>query len=224
MKCPDIHPFLAHKKSSISEHLRAFGENAKYPIESLQTILDHLEDLDVPLQLCPKGCSMGNSSQISSTTIPDAYIAHFRRDDAKHGDTTLEPPKSWAKTAPLAARYVDKQLKFTPKASVKLSIKYFLANSTVTPMEIDPSKISAMNTSTDSESEIYHEALEDTSSTPIEPTIKQFQQNSISIPLFWIIPTCLIPWSFNSFRKTKCSFDPYLQCMVHLHQTFAKVL
>eukprot|EP00978_Attheya_sp_CCMP212_P030664 scaffold113565_cov33-Attheya_sp.AAC.1 len=38
MKCPDICPFLAHKKSAISEHLRAFGENAKYPIESLQTI------------------------------------------------------------------------------------------------------------------------------------------------------------------------------------------
>eukprot|EP00978_Attheya_sp_CCMP212_P048275 scaffold496124_cov161-Attheya_sp.AAC.1 len=34
------------------------------------------------------------------------------------------------------------------------------------------------HTSTDSESEIYHKALEDTSSTPIEPTIKQFQQNS----------------------------------------------
>eukprot|EP00978_Attheya_sp_CCMP212_P031216 scaffold117257_cov39-Attheya_sp.AAC.1 len=57
-------------------------------------------------------------------------------------------------------------------------IKYFQTDSTGTPMEIDPNKISAMNhTSTDSESEIYHEALEDTSSTPIEPTIKQFQQN-----------------------------------------------
>jgi hypothetical protein len=27
MKCPDIYPFLVHKKSAISEHLRAFGEN-----------------------------------------------------------------------------------------------------------------------------------------------------------------------------------------------------
>eukprot|EP00978_Attheya_sp_CCMP212_P045321 scaffold342043_cov51-Attheya_sp.AAC.1 len=77
MKCPDICPFLAHKKTAISEHTRAFGENAKYPLESLQTNFDHLEDLDVPLELCPKGCSTGNSSTISSTNIPDAYIARF---------------------------------------------------------------------------------------------------------------------------------------------------
>eukprot|EP00978_Attheya_sp_CCMP212_P044708 scaffold319368_cov33-Attheya_sp.AAC.1 len=65
MKCPDIRPFLAHKKTAISEHTRAFGEKAKYPLESLQTIFNHLEDLDVPLELCPKGCSTGNSSTIS---------------------------------------------------------------------------------------------------------------------------------------------------------------
>jgi hypothetical protein len=32
MRCPDIRPFLAHKKSAISEQLRTFGENSKYPI------------------------------------------------------------------------------------------------------------------------------------------------------------------------------------------------
>jgi hypothetical protein len=220
MKCPDIRPFLAHKKSAISEHLRAFGENAKYPLESLQTIFDYLEDLEVPLGLCPTGTSNGNSSQVSSTNIPDAYIARFGRDipecdicfrrghhvgtcvirgpnfvpedilrraqqyNAKHGDKPLEPLKSWTKTAPPAARYVDKQTKFAPKAPIKPSIKYFLADSDGTPVEIDPSKISAMNMSTEPESEIFHEALEDASSNPIEPTIKQLQQNSSSIPLF----------------------------------------
>eukprot|EP00978_Attheya_sp_CCMP212_P033945 scaffold139809_cov58-Attheya_sp.AAC.2 len=87
-------------------------------------------------------------------------------------DTPLEPLKSWTKTAPPAARYVDKQSKFAPKAPVKPGIKKFLADSAgTTPMEIDPSKISAMNTSTYSESEIYHEALEDALSIPIEPTM-----------------------------------------------------
>ena len=96
--------------------------------------------------------------------ISDACIAHFGSDNGKHGDTApLEPLKSWAKIAPPAARYVDnKQSKFAPKAPVKPSIKYFLANYTGgrNPMEINPSKISAMNTSsTDSESEIYDKAL-----------------------------------------------------------------
>eukprot|EP00978_Attheya_sp_CCMP212_P006871 scaffold16028_cov47-Attheya_sp.AAC.1 len=218
MKCPDICPFLTHKKTAISEHTRAFGENAKYPIESLQTIFDHLEDLDVPLELCPKG----NSSQVTHSKIPDAYIARFGRDipecyicfrrghhvgtcvihgpnfvppdilhraqqyNAKHGDTPLEPLRSWTKTAPPAARYVDKQSKVAPKAPVKLSIKYFLADSNGIPVEIDPSKISAMNTSAaDPESEIFPEALEDASSIAIDPTIKQLQQtSSSSIPLF----------------------------------------
>jgi hypothetical protein len=79
----------------------------------------------------------------------------------------------------------EQAVEIRPKAPVKTSIKYFLADSTGTPVEIDPSKISTKNTSTYSESEIFHKALEDTSSsTPIEPTIKQFQQNSISIPIF----------------------------------------
>eukprot|EP00978_Attheya_sp_CCMP212_P004876 scaffold10691_cov46-Attheya_sp.AAC.2 len=188
MKCPDIRLFLAHKKTAIIEHTQAFGENSKYPLESLQTVFDHLEDLDVPLELCPKGCSTGNASPISSANIPDAYIARFGSDNAKHGEDTapLEPLKSWAKIAPPVpvARNVDKQSKFTSTAPVKSSIKYFLADFTGTPVEIDPSKISTMNTSTDSESEIFHEALEDALSTPIEPTIKQFQQNSSSTPLF----------------------------------------
>ena len=105
-----------------------------------------------------------------------------------------------------AARYVNKQSKFALKAPVKPSIKYFLADSPGTPVKIDLSKISTMNTSTDSESEIFHEAIENaSSSTRIEPTIKQFQQNSMSIPFFRIIPACLIPWGFNSFKTTTVS-------------------
>ena len=70
------------------------------------------------------------------------------------------PTVDVVKIAPPAARYVDKQSKFAPKAPVKPSIKYFLADSTGIQVEIDPSKISTKNTSTDSESEIFHEALE----------------------------------------------------------------
>eukprot|EP00978_Attheya_sp_CCMP212_P009161 scaffold21618_cov63-Attheya_sp.AAC.3 len=118
--------------------------------------------------------------------VPPDILRRTPQYNAKHaGDTPLEPLRSWTKTAPLAAsRYVDKQSKAAPKAPVKPSIKYFLADSNGTPVEIDPSKISAMNTSTDPESEIFHKALEDTSSIPIEPIIKQFQQHSSSIPLF----------------------------------------
>eukprot|EP00978_Attheya_sp_CCMP212_P017444 scaffold46451_cov28-Attheya_sp.AAC.2 len=242
MKCPDICPFLAHKKTAISEHTRAFGENAKYPIESLQTIFNHLEDLDVPLELCPKG----NSSQVTHSKIPDAYIARFGRDipecnicfrqehhvgtcvicgpnvvppdilrraqqyNAKHGDTPLEPLRSWTKTAPPAARYVNKQSKVAPKAPVKPSIKYsFLADSNGIPVEIDPTKISAMNTSADPESEIFMRFLKMHHPFPEIRPSSTFNRLRAAVSRFsLIILVCLIPWSSNSFRKTKCSFNP----------------
>jgi hypothetical protein len=117
--------------------------------------------------------------------VPEDILRRAQQYNAKQRDKPLEPLKSWTKTAPPAARCVDKQTKFAPtKSPIKPSIKYFLTDSEGTPMEIYPSKISAMNMSTEPESEIIHKALEDPSSNPIEPAIKQFQQNSSSIPLF----------------------------------------
>eukprot|EP00978_Attheya_sp_CCMP212_P048006 scaffold459011_cov118-Attheya_sp.AAC.1 len=140
MQCYDLRPFLATKKAALKEHLQLWGENAAYPVESLQTVYDHLENIDVPMELI-----IGNSRPKSDEASPtfQAHIARFKdlpecevcfrrghhagicvirgpnfvppdilrraaQYNAKHGDTPLEPLKSWTKNAPPSARYENK--------------------------------------------------------------------------------------------------------------------
>eukprot|EP00978_Attheya_sp_CCMP212_P033741 scaffold137740_cov50-Attheya_sp.AAC.2 len=51
MTCPDLCPFLAQKKAGLKAHIQCFGENPTYTLESIQTIFDHLEDVEAPQEL-----------------------------------------------------------------------------------------------------------------------------------------------------------------------------
>eukprot|EP00978_Attheya_sp_CCMP212_P044356 scaffold307760_cov49-Attheya_sp.AAC.1 len=77
MKCPEIRPYLALKKAVLKEHLQFWGENAAYPIESLQTIYDHLENVEAPMELALSKSSVNLvSNEMSSRGQP--HIARFR--------------------------------------------------------------------------------------------------------------------------------------------------
>jgi len=75
MQCYDLHQFLANKKGALKEHLQLRGENAAYPVEPLQTVYDHIENVDVPLELIS-----GNSCPKSNDTSSNfqAHIAQFK--------------------------------------------------------------------------------------------------------------------------------------------------
>eukprot|EP00978_Attheya_sp_CCMP212_P032209 scaffold124466_cov30-Attheya_sp.AAC.2 len=77
MKCPEIRLYLALKKAALEEHLQLLGENAAYPIESLQTIYDHLENVEAPMELVlSKSNANSVSNEMSSHGQP--HIARFR--------------------------------------------------------------------------------------------------------------------------------------------------
>eukprot|EP00978_Attheya_sp_CCMP212_P031303 scaffold117808_cov50-Attheya_sp.AAC.2 len=61
------------------------------------------------------------------------------------------------------------------------SIKYFLADSQGHPVEIDPTKITAESAQ---DSEIFHEANEDSQADQVQPTIKHLNHQQNTIPLF----------------------------------------
>jgi hypothetical protein len=61
MLCAEIRPFLAHKKSLLNEHMQMFGKNIKTPLDSLQTIFQHLNDLEIVQELHPKGSTTNPS-------------------------------------------------------------------------------------------------------------------------------------------------------------------
>jgi len=77
MKCQEIRPYLALKKAALKEHLQLWGENAVYPIESLQTIYDHLENVEAPMELVLNN-STTNSGNSEMVSHGQPHIARFR--------------------------------------------------------------------------------------------------------------------------------------------------
>eukprot|EP00978_Attheya_sp_CCMP212_P030665 scaffold113565_cov33-Attheya_sp.AAC.2 len=104
--------------------------------------------------------------------------------------------------SPGSKKICRQAVKICPQSPCQTEHQVFSSRFHWNPMEIDPSKMSAMNRSTDSESEIFHGALEDASSLPIEPTIKQFQQNSkSSIPLFLDYSSMFDPMGLQQLQE-----------------------
>ena len=230
MTCPEIRPFLAHKKSLLNEHIQMFGENTKTPLDSLQTIFDHLDDLDLIQELRPKGSAIsqsilgqGHAPHMAKfgRNIPECEIC-FRRGhhaglcvirgtnfvppdiqrraqqyNLKHGDAPLEPLRSWTKNSPPGASFSKSSEKRSP-AAVKPTIKYFLADTTGEPIEIDPSKLSAVHSNEPSE-EIFHEAQEEAAApSPVDPTIKNMQH---TMPLFPDYSNLFDPMELQQFAE-----------------------
>jgi hypothetical protein len=133
--------------------------------------------------------------------VPADIQRHAQQYNLTHGDSPLEPLRSWTKRSPPGATFKKSQplTSFTAKPPVKPTIKYLLANSTREPIEIDPSKISAVHSS-DVTDEVFHEAQEEVASSPIDPTIKTISSKpsrcSQTILIF------LILLKSNNFRKT----------------------
>ena len=236
MLCAEIRPFLAHKKSLLNEHIQMFGENIKTPLDSLQTIFEHLDDLEIVQELRPKGSATNTSilgqgheahmAKFGGRNIPECEVC-FRRGhhagtcvirgpnfvpadiqrraqqyNLKHGDKPLEPLRSWTKNTPPGASFPKK---LPGKSPIKPAIKYFYADTAGDAVEIDPSKLSVLHTSEDSE-EIFHEAQENTSETvnlTINPMISAFNRpsNNHTIPLFPDYSSMFDPLEIQLFQE-----------------------
>ena len=77
MTCPEIRPYLALKKAALKEHLQLWGEDAEYPVESLQKIYTHLENVEAPMELCVTKTGPIPPSSNSEFAM-QAHIAKFR--------------------------------------------------------------------------------------------------------------------------------------------------
>jgi hypothetical protein len=55
MTCVEIKPCLAHKRSLSSTSIQMFGESTKTPLDSLQTVFGHLDELGLIQELRLRG-------------------------------------------------------------------------------------------------------------------------------------------------------------------------